>query len=109
MANTIATVSEVGQLLKVPSKVLETLVDKMNLCIGSAIYDARAAEQEALQLNIGIGTLSINLLDMQCKFIPSKDLKATIKRAISEGVDPLELKLEEAVANKLLSICTEVL
>ena len=107
MANTIATVSEVGQLLKVPSKVLETLVDKMNLCIGSAIYDARAAEQEALQLNIGIGTLSINLLDMQCKFIPSKELKAIIKRSIDDKIDPLEFVLEQTLIDKLMKICDE--
>lgn len=103
------TVSELGTLLRVPNKVLEELATKACLCIGSTINDAARAGEEAVVVNIGIGTLSVNLTDMACKFIPSKELKASIKKAITEGVDPLELALERALAEKLLAVCDEVI
>ena len=102
-------VSDVSTLTRVPNRILESLADKMNLCIGSAIHDAIANNEQIVIVNIGIGTLSVNLADMQCKFVPSKELKATIKRCISEKVDPLEMQLEEDLYQKLLSLYKEVL
>ena len=102
-------VSDVSTLTRVPNRILESLTDKMNLCIGSAIHDAIANNEQIVIVNIGIGTLSVNLADMQCKFVPSKELKATIKRCISEKVDPLEMQLEEDLYQKVLSLYKEVL
>lgn len=102
-------INDLGVLLKIPSKTLSELTDKLNLCIGSSIHDAIIANETTTQINIGIGILSINLTDMQCKFIPSKDLKSTIKRCISEKVDPLELELEQLLINKLITACEGVL
>lgn len=107
--STINTVNDLGNLLKVSNKTLEELVDKVNLCIGSSIHDGLLEKKEAVVLNIGIGTLSINLIDMQCKFIPSKDLKAVIRQSIDQKVDPLELQLADALKNKLEAILQETL
>jgi hypothetical protein len=46
---------------------------------------------------------------MQCKFVPGKNLKAAIKNALTAQIDPLELALEQAFADKLLAICEEVI
>jgi len=102
-------VNDVGTLTKVPNKVLNELVNKVNLCIGSAIHDAILAKEQVVVINVGIGTLSINLIDMQCKFIPSKDLKTTIKNSLTSDVDKLEIELEQAMADKLIAICEEVM
>ena len=102
-------VSDVETLMRMPSKVSKEIVDKACLCIGSAIGDAKREGATQATVGIGIGTLSVNLLDMQCKFIPSKSLKMAIKNAISAQVDPLELELEKVFAEKLLAICDEVL
>ena len=107
MATQVNVINDLGTLTKVPVKILETLTSRLDLCIGSAVHDAIKAGETATILNIGIGTLSINLLDMQCKFIPSKDLKAAIKKSINEGIDPLEFELEEALIQKLLGIYQE--
>ena len=53
--------------------------------------------------------LGINLVDMQCKFVPGKNLKTAIKNALTSEVDPLEFVLEQAFADKLLAICEEVI
>lgn len=102
-------VDDLGTLTKIPSKVLDTLTDKLNLCIGSIIHDAIIAKEPTVVINIGIGTLSISIGDMQCKFIPSKDLKATIKKCMMTETDPLELELEKALTDKLIAITSEVL
>lgn len=100
--------NDVGTLLRMPTKVTKELADKACLCIGSAICEAKQCGEAQLSLGIGIGTLSIDLLDMQCKFVPGKNLKTAIKSALSAQPDPLELALEKTLADKLLAICEEV-
>jgi hypothetical protein len=109
MATQINITNDVGMLLKLPTKVSKELVDKSCLCISSAICEAKRNGETQLTLGIGIGTLSVNLIDMQCKFVPGKNLKTAIKAALSSQSDPLEIALEEALASKLLAICEEVI
>jgi hypothetical protein len=109
MATQTNIITDVNNLLRIPAKVTNELVAKMCLCIGSAISEAKARGETQTTVSIGIGYLSVNLLDMQCKFVPGKDLKAAIKRALNSPIDPLELALEQAFADKLLAMCEEVL
>lgn len=109
MVNSINITNDVGTLLHLPTKVTKELTDKACLCIGSAIGEAKRNGESQLTLGIGVGNLSINLLDMQCKFIPSKALKTAIKSALASQEDPLEMALEKAFADKLLAVCEEVL
>lgn len=109
MATQMNMVTDVGNLLKVPTKIMNELTDKTCLCISSAISEAKTAGETQVTVNIGIGSLSVNLLDMQCKFVPSKELKASIKSALEHSIDPLELALEKAFTDRLLAICEEVL
>jgi hypothetical protein len=102
-------INDVGTLLKIPNKVSAELISKANLCIGSIINDAKLAGEQAVIINIGIGTLSVDLIDMQCKFVPSKDLKNAIKTSIADNVDPLEKELEETLVNKLVAAVEEVI
>lgn len=109
MANQINIVNDIGTLLRIPAKVTNELTEKSCLCISSAISEAKRKGENQVVINIGIGTLSVNLLDMQCKFVPGKNLKAAIKTALTSQVDPLELSLEQIFADKLLAICEEVI
>ena len=101
--------SDVGTLLKIPTKVTTELTDKACLCISSAISEAKRRGDEILTVNIGIGLLSVNLVDMQCKFVPGKNLKTAIKNALTSNTDPLETFLADTFAEKLLAICDEVI
>ena len=109
MATQVSITNDVDTLMKIPTKVSKELIDKTCLCIGSAISEAKREGSSFVTVNIGIGSLSVNLLDMQCKFVPGKNLKAAIKNALSTNYDPLELALEQTFAEKLLAICEEVL
>ena len=109
MANQQNIVTDIGTLTRVPNKTLNELVHKINLCIGSIIAEAKNKGESATIINIGIGTLSIDLITMQSKFVPSKDLKTTIKQGITTGIDPLECILEQTLTEKLIHFCEEVL
>lgn len=102
-------ISDISTLTKIPNKILNEIINKENLCIGSAIHDAILAKEDIAVLNIGIGTLSVELATKQCKFIPSKELKSVIKRSIEDKIDPVEYELEQAIIDKLLHICDEVI
>mgnify|MGYP003293740410 CR=1 FL=1 len=110
MTNQPNIVNDLSTLTRIPNKTLVELTHKTNLCIGSIIADAKASGEQAVVINIGIGTLSVNLIDMQSKFIPSRELRATIKNCLTNGAaDPLEMELEQALINKLVNFCDEVL
>lgn len=109
MATPINIVSDVGTLLRIPTKVSTELVDKACLCIGSAISEAKRRGDTQMTVSIGIGNLSINLVDMECKFVPGKNLKSAIKQSLTSQGNPLELALEQTFADKLLAICEEVI
>ena len=98
-------INDLSSYTKVPVKVFKELIVDMDLCIGSAIHDAILQKEEAAVLDIGIGTLSVDLIGMQCKFIPSKNLKSINKKSISEKIDPIEKTVEQELINKLLAIC----
>ena len=109
MATQLNIINDTSNLTKIPIKILNEIVKKESLCIGSAIHDALLDEEEIVVLNIGIGTLSIELATKQCKFIPSKELKTIIKKSIDDKIDPVEYNLEQEIVDKLLHICDEVL
>lgn len=109
MATQINIINDVGTLLRIPIKITNELTEKSCLCIGSIISEAKHRGEDQVVVNIGIGTLSVNLVDMQCKFVPGKNLKTAIKTALTSEVDQLELALEQTFADKLLTICDEVL
>ena len=109
MAAQTNIITDVNTLLRLPAKVTNELVTKACLCIGSTISEAKANGETQITVGIGIGSLSVNLADMQCKFVPGKELKTAIKRALDSQADPLELTLEQAFADKLLAMCEEVI
>ena len=107
MTNNINIINNLSTITTIPTKLLTKLTEKEILCIGSAISDAIKNEEEVVVLNIGFGTLSIELQTGLCKFLPSNELKTTIKKCINNKIDPLEQNLEQAIIDKLLRIYDE--
>ena len=101
--------NDISTITKTPAKIFTSLTNLANLCIGSEIADAKAQGQTAITLDLGIGTLGVDLTTMQCKFIPSRDLKQAIKTACSTDTDPLAFEFEQALTDKLIAVCEEVI
>lgn len=109
MTSDINILNDVSTLTNVPAKALNELVRYENLCIGNAIFEAKSQDKQCIVLNIGLGNLSINIANMDCKFTPGSELKNTLKACLAGKGDQLALKLEQAVVEKLLKIYDGVL
>lgn len=102
--------SDISTLTRVPNKIMDYLSDMAVICITSAISDAKLNQQDKLLLNIGIGTLAVDLISMEVKFIPSKELKKNIRAVVSgeEMEDPVITYIGDEMVKKLCNICEEV-
>lgn len=96
-------------LLGLPATTFESLSRSECLGIGSALNDAKLRGDETALIDIGIGELSVRLSDMTIKFLPSDALKAAAKKAISDGIDPLEAALKQNISKRLIDACREEL
>lgn len=109
MVTTSNITKDLSTLTKIPVKVLDSLHESECVCIGSAIHDAMISKLDIATLNIGIGALCVNLITKECKFLPSAELKSTIKKSIDEKIDPLEYTLDKTIVDKILKIYEEVM
>ena len=109
MTADINIINDLSTLTTVPAKALNELIKYENLCIGNAIKEAALEQKQKLLLNIGLGTLCVELASMQCKFIPSSDLKNTLKLCLNGKNDLLLDKLQLNIAQKLVKIYQGVL
>lgn len=102
--------SDISTLTRVPNKIMDYLSDMAVICITSAISDAKLNQQDKLLLNIGIGTLAVDLISMEVKFIPGKELKKNIRAVVSgeEMEDPVITYIGDEMVKKLCNICEEV-
>ena len=94
-------ITDIASLTGVNQRILNKLIEKITLCIGSIIHDAKQLNEQLVKINIGIGDLVIELSSMQCKFVPSKELKKEIKESLISPRDKLELKLEQELSDRL--------
>lgn len=100
-------VKNVCDLLEAQAVTMKRLAEKMSLCIAHCIYEAKEDGESSVLIDIGIGTLGVDIATMTCKFNPSKELKSDIRQAVIEGKDPVELALEDAVSQKLIVLCKD--
>ena len=109
MADKVNIINNLSTYSKLPPKVMNEIIKREILCISSALHDAVIAKDSEAVLDIGIGSLCVELSSMQCKFVPNRELKSAIKQSIIDGVDPLVIELEATLAEKLLEICDEAI
>lgn len=110
MPQTNNIIKDISTLTKVPAKIWKQLLEKLRLCISSATYDAVLANEETAIIEVPeLGIFSINIVSQQIKFLPSKALRADLKNCLVHKVDPLELSLDSAIVDKLMSIYKDTL
>ena len=45
-------INDLGTVTNVPNKIINALIEKLNLCIGSAIHDAILTKEDMIQINV---------------------------------------------------------
>ncbi len=107
----INIIDDLSSLTTIAEKHLVKLLAKEIYCISDAVAEAKAIEKDAVDLDIGIGTLSIRMSEEEVayKFIPSAELHSAVKSAISSGQNLLEDKLEASLVSKVTDAYKELL
>ena len=107
----IDAIADLSCLTTIPKDSLDRLSDKMIYCITDAVAEARKTGQDVVDIDIGIGTLSIGMADDEAKYklVPSDSLKSAVRSAIVEEQNLLERKLEQALVAKITSTYKDLL
>ena len=104
-------IKDTSVLTTIPDKVLRKLITKEIYCINDAVEETRLSEGKITDLNIGLGILSIGVLDDKVfyKFVPSKELEDSVKASILNERNLLEDALEAALVDKLTNTYKDLL
>lgn len=107
----INIVNDLSNLTTIPEKTLAKLCSKMIFCISDAIVEAKTQGLSTVDLDIGIGTLSILLSEeeVKYKYIPSTEFEDAVKSSILEERNLLEDKLEQSFAEKITNLYKDLI
>ena len=99
----INLIDDVSVLTNIPSKLLEKIKKCEEYSIVENITELNSEKEKFIDLDLGIGTLSILVDDnvIKYKFIPSSSLDEEILSAIKYKKNILDLKLENSLQQKI--------
>ena len=105
-----STIQSVSTLSRVPVKTLNKLVELATLSITDDLYDAIQKSEELVEIDIGIGTLSILTRDgnIKFRFIPSAKLEENIINTL-KGQNELQEVTEQSLVDKINQLYKDLL
>ena len=97
---------DLSVLTGISEQSLKKLADKSIYCICNSIEDLIYSRCDELQIDIGIGTLKILLVDnvVKYKFIPNDKLETAISKTIVNEQNELVDVLESALVDKIENV-----
>lgn len=105
-------IEKLSVLTTIETKALQKLVKKAELCICDSVFNELVEHNYQCFVDIGVGQLGIDYSAGDCvkyKFIPSKDLERLLVKTLSDGVNPLVIKVEQSLVNKITSTYKDLL
>lgn len=96
-------IEDVSKLTSIPYKTLCKLFDLTGLCICNSVYTALLDDCKTSEINLEFGKLVITVRDEKViyEFIPSKNFEEQLVTTINENKNPLEIKLEDTLADRI--------
>jgi hypothetical protein len=103
-------IKDTAVLTTVPEKAIKKIIEKMIYSINEAVVEARLTGEKIVELDIGLGTLLINLEDdtIRYKFIPGEKLEESVKNSFINQQNLLEDALDASIVDKLTNIYKEL-
>ena len=97
---------DLSVLTGISEQSLKKLADKSIYCICNSVEDLIYSRCDELQIDIGIGTLKILLVDnvVKYKFIPNGKLETAISKTIVNEQNELVDVLESALVGKIENV-----
>ena len=107
----INILDDICQLTTIPTASMHKLFDKIGFCVANAVYEGYLNKQTVVETNLGIGNLLVSIENNQLvyKFITSAKLERNIIESIRKNKNPLDIKLEETFANRILNTYKDML
>lgn len=104
-------IDDLSILTTIPNKALNKLVTKSYYCINEAVIDTLLEDKNVVEIDIGLGTLYIQILDnsIKYKFIPSADLEKNVKNTVVNNKNNLQNVLENNLVNKIVNTYKDLL
>lgn len=103
--------NDLSKLTTIPKNTLAKLSNIAQSIIASDVYTTMIkSKDDVAEINLGLGILYIGIKDnIQYKFVPSGDLEVLLKDTINNRVDPLKVKIEETLVNRILNAYKDLL
>lgn len=104
-------IKDISKLTTINEEYLKSLVAKSEWCICSYVEESIISKETVTKVDIGIGFLSILVEDntIKYKFIPNEELENAIRDTIINDKNPLKLKLEKSLVDKITKLYKEYL
>lgn len=93
-------------LTTIDKKDLNKLFEKLNWCICDEVYSATVSKNYQCDLDIGIGTISLDFSSgdsIKYRFTPSAELDKAVSNTIISRQNPLAAKVEQSLIKKITS------
>lgn len=102
---------DVSILTTIPKKVLAKLIEKVQFAISDGVLEGVLAGKNIVDINIGIGTIYIQILEnsIKYKFIPNETMEENVKHAIVNKENKLEKVLEDTLVEKIVNVYKDFL
>lgn len=97
-------VNDISTLTNVSKVTIDTLFDKMILCICHNLYEGMCVNgADAVESDIGIGILYVRKVgdELKFRFEPSAKLSTAVKDVMFMGIDPLTSSVEITLKERL--------
>lgn len=104
-------IEDLSTITTIPVASLQKLANKASFCICNCVEETSLKNKSLTEINIGIGTLIINVVDnnIQYKFVPNKKFEDSIRTTLIDKKNPLVEKAEDALVKKILQVYKNIL
>lgn len=102
---------DLSVLTTIPEDSLNSLSEKSIWCICHSVEENTLRGETLTEVDLGIGSLLVSSEEdiIRYKFIPNNHLEESVKETLLNKKNPLELKLERGLVNKIVKTYKNIL
>lgn len=101
---------DISTIYSIRATIIDKITELAEACICDYIVETKLNDDDLLEINIGIGKLSLLILkdSIEYQFIPSNKLEKLIINTVTSMKSPLINISEEGIEQKLISTYKEL-
>ena len=101
---------DISRISLIKASIFDKLKDIAESCICDYLYEAKILDDDLIEIDIGIGKISILILNdsLEFKFRPSMHLEKSLVKSLQKNSSVLVKEVENGLESKLLSTYKEL-